>query len=462
MEVEAVGDNNDGMQSPLPAPPAPSNLLSSSNDNGGLGGVTAGSPSGGNHQGAAAVADVLPGSASSSAQGKSNLETLMEGAMSATDVYVKFVDFIETVNPSPSRIQEWVELNKVDIKKQTAAAYHAIHSHSAIVFEERFFYRMWIGAYQWGVEQPIKDYTTVVILDERLKGHELWEGKEAFCRWFAVLLDNKFKSYENYHYKMAGASQLRANQAYPAYRVSVAYLKTDWGLSTGEKLVFHTDAYVVDFKNEIFHADWDPLSAAYYRTIKDSISLFKSQHNITSKTQLTPVSEYLAQVSSRFPGLIPFRQGSNKFAAFTPLPAEWIEKEFKSIPIDHPDLQKAIHIRQPGCAFGMVNDEFESATMPLEHMGDLTSILGSHVYSIARDAHKSINSYGELLLRKPSDPIRVAFEEKHAWRFLHVLSSISAGMQKGLFNNNTEERMVNLMKSTIEKLELVTTSTAGY
>mmetsp|Transcript_5026 Transcript_5026/g.11733 ORF Transcript_5026/g.11733 Transcript_5026/m.11733 type:complete len:268 (+) Transcript_5026:908-1711(+) len=102
----------------------------------------------------------------------------------------------------------------------------------------------------------------------------------------------------------------------------------------------------------------------------------------------------------------------------------------------------------------MVNDEFESATMPLEHMGDLTSILGSHVYSIARDAHKSINSYGELLLRKPSDPIRVAFEEKHAWRFLHVLSSISAGMQKGLFNNNTEERMVNLMKSTIEKLEL--------
>mmetsp|Transcript_24323 Transcript_24323/g.70118 ORF Transcript_24323/g.70118 Transcript_24323/m.70118 type:complete len:162 (-) Transcript_24323:55-540(-) len=56
MEVEAVGDNNDGMQSPLPAPPAPSNLLSSSNDNGGLGGVTAGSPSGGNHQGAAAVA----------------------------------------------------------------------------------------------------------------------------------------------------------------------------------------------------------------------------------------------------------------------------------------------------------------------------------------------------------------------------------------------------------------------
>jgi len=234
----------------------------------------------------------------------------------------------------------------------------------------------------------------------------------------------------------------------------VAYLKTDWGLSTGEKLVFHTDAYVVDFKNEIFHADWDPLSAAYYRTIKDSISLFKSQHNITSKTQLTPVSEYLAQVSSRFPGLIPFRQGSNKFAAFTPLPAEWIEKEFKSIPIDHPDLQKAIHIRQPGCAFGMVNDEFESATMPLEHMGDLTSILGSHVYSIARDAHKSINSYGELLLRKPSDPIRVAFEEKHAWRFLHVLSSISAGMQKGLFNNNTEERMVNLMKSTIEKLEL--------
>jgi len=221
MEVEAVGDNNDGMQSPLPAPPAPSNLLSSSNDNGGLGGVTAGSPSGGNHQGAAAVADVLPGSASSSAQGKSNLETLMEGAMSATDVYVKFVDFIETVNPSPSRIQEWVELNKVDIKKQTAAAYHAIHSHSAIVFEERFFYRMWIGAYQWGVEQPIKDYTTVVILDERLKGHELWEGKEAFCRWFAVLLDNKFKSYENYHYKMAGASQLRANQAYPAYRVFV-------------------------------------------------------------------------------------------------------------------------------------------------------------------------------------------------------------------------------------------------
>ncbi|CEM30659.1 unnamed protein product [Vitrella brassicaformis CCMP3155] len=167
---------------------------------------------------------------------------------------------------TPSRIQEWVELNKLDIEKQTAVAYHAIRSHSAIVFEERFFHRMWIGAYQWGVEQPIKDYATVVILDERLKGHELWEGKEAFCRWFAVLLDNK----------------------------SVAYLKTDWGLSTGEKLVFHTDAYVVDFKNEVFHADWDPLSAAYYRTIKDSISFFKSQHNITNKTQLTLASEYLA------------------------------------------------------------------------------------------------------------------------------------------------------------------------
>jgi len=127
-------------------------------------------------------------------------------------------------------------------------------------------------------------------------------------------------------------------------------------LSTGEQLVFHSDAFVVDFKNEIFHADWDPLSAAYHRTIKDSISLFKSQHHITSKTQLTLASEYLAQVSSRYPGLIPSKQRSNRFAAFTPLPNEWIEKEFKSILIKHPDLQKAIHIGQPGCWFRMVNE----------------------------------------------------------------------------------------------------------
>ncbi|CEM30660.1 unnamed protein product [Vitrella brassicaformis CCMP3155] len=44
MEVEAVGDNNDGMKSPLSTTPQP------------LGGVATGSPSGGNHQGAAAVA----------------------------------------------------------------------------------------------------------------------------------------------------------------------------------------------------------------------------------------------------------------------------------------------------------------------------------------------------------------------------------------------------------------------
>ncbi|CEM11011.1 unnamed protein product [Vitrella brassicaformis CCMP3155] len=397
------------------------------------GGVAADSPPSGNIQGAAAVAGALKdgnsssgmqietalASASSSAQDKSNLETLMESAMPAAEVYVKFVDFMETVNPSASRIQEFVKLYKLNIEKQTAAAYHAIRSHSATVFDEHTFNRLWIGAYQWGVEQPIKgNYAcNVVILDERLNGHEQWEGKEAFCRWFAVLLDNKFKSYQRYHYQMAGASQLRANQAYPAYRVLVV-----------------------------------PQDGLRFVNRRTALSFFKSQHHITSKTQLTLASEYLAQVSSRYPGLIPSKQRSNRFAAFTPLPNEWIEKEFKSILIEHPDLEKAIHIGQPGCWFRMVND-LESANMPVEHMGDLTSILGSHVYSIALDAHKSINSYGELLLRKPTDPIRVAFEEKHAWRFLHVLSSINVGMQKGLFNNNIKKRMVNLMKSTIEKLE---------